>query len=186
MVIPKPVTIVKEWRNNMTTLQKTTVLAKLRSSETNRKIYNFLAAHRSGVLATNGPDYAPQASVIYYDVEKDLTIRFLTKKFTKKSANLQLNPLAALVVYDEPTQTTVQISGEVSDISDMDEVSDVFRKVLRASLHTSSSNVPPISKLNAGEYIVYELVPNDVKMASFLPPKTGGHEDLFQSAELPI
>jgi len=152
---------------------------------TNDRILHFLSAHKTGVLSTVDPNGSPHASVIYYSIDSFFTIRFQTKRRTQKNINLSNNNHAALVVFDEPSQTTVQITGVASEITDEAKASRVFRTTLRASLGTSQSGIPPLAKLNAGDYVAYELKPQDVRMADYGRWVHGTHETIFEVAELP-
>jgi hypothetical protein len=49
-------------------------------------------------------------------------------------------------------------------------------------MNTSESGIPPISKLRAGEYIVYKLIPSSMRMASFIQPDPGSYENIFEIA----
>ncbi len=148
-------------------------------------ILKFLAEHPAGVLASVDPDGNPHATVIYYSADDDFAVRFLTKKGTKKSSNLQYNDRVALVVFDDISQTTAQLIGTVKEITDAKEVNKIFRSTLRASLRTSKTSVPPISKLQAGEYVAYLLTPVEVRMAAFSRAPAGTREQLFEIVEHP-
>lgn len=154
-------------------------------SDRNTRIRSFLEGHFSGVLATVDRDNKPHATVIYYGVEPSLDITFLTKRGTRKSNNLEHNQHVELVVFDEPSQTTVQVTGAVTKIVEPKEALQVFRNALRASLHTSESAIPPIAQLDAGGYVSYRIVPESVRMAIFTRPNHGSYERLFEEADLP-
>jgi pyridoxine/pyridoxamine 5'-phosphate oxidase len=148
------------------------------------RVLNFLNNHKSGVLATVSNNKMPHASVIYYHIDSTFTITFLSKARTQKSQDIKRNPNATLVIYDEASQTTVQVQGAVFELTDSKAVSDVFRNTLRASLITSKLGVPPIAKLNAGQYIAYKLAPSEIRMAVYARPDSGNYERLFETIEL--
>lgn len=145
-----------------------------------KQIHNFLKDHRVGVLATVTPDGEPHAATIYYTVANDLDIRFLTRDKTQKAINLLHNNHAALVVYDAATQTTVQLSGTVTKITDNAEINAVYRQVVYASLDTSNNDIPPVAKLDAGDYITYRLTPTKLYMAVFNHAKPNDYKDIFE------
>ena len=128
---------------------------------------DFLQKHKSGVLATVSADTSPHASVIYYSAHPDFSLTFLTKNRTRKSNNLASNNQAMFVVYDEASQTMVQITGLVSEIKSEEETHGIFMNSLRSSLHASNSSVPPISKLDAGEYVAYRINPTEVTWSAY-------------------
>ncbi len=146
-----------------------------------RAAHEFLKTHKVGVLATVDPDGDPHAAAIYYTIGSDLTISFLTKVHTKKADNLEHNNHAMLVVYEAETQTTVQVTGEVSKVSDSSELNDIFTQIIYASLDASQTAVPPISKLDLGEYVAYHIKPIQIRMASFSHAKSGNYDSLFKT-----
>ncbi|MDZ7744580.1 MAG: pyridoxamine 5'-phosphate oxidase family protein [Candidatus Saccharibacteria bacterium] len=150
----------------------------------NQKIINFLREHETAVLATVDPNNRPHAVVIYIAVADDLSITFLTKYDTKKSDNLRHNKHAMMTVFDPATQAVVQITGQAEELSDMNEAHQAFRHALRSSLHTSNMAVPPIAKLNAGDYTAFRVTPSDVRMATFTEKHNGKYEQTFEVAEL--
>ena len=146
-----------------------------------QEAHNFLKNHTVGVLATVDPNGEPHAAAIYYFADEDFTISFITKTQTKKADNLQHNNHAVLVVYEPASQTTVQITGTVSAVTELLEVNDIFRRVLNASLETSQTSVPPIAKLKEGDYIGFRLTPKQIRMAAFRHSESGEYADLFKT-----
>lgn len=143
--------------------------------------HEFLKHHPVGVLATVDPNGEPHAAAIYFSVDNHQNISFMTKTGTKKADNLLHDNHAVLVVYEAATQTTVQITGEVSEIKDHAEVNEVFAHMLNASADTSGSSVAPLTKLKEGDYITFRLKPKQIRMAVFSRPKAGEYEDLFKT-----
>lgn len=143
--------------------------------------HDFLKSHRVGVLATVSPDGDPYAAAIYFTVDPSFDVLFLTKTRTKKADNLEHNNHAMLVVYEPSTQTTVQLIGLVSKIDDTLETNRVFSDIINASIDTSSNIVPPISKLDEGDYVAYRLRPNEIRMAVFAHAAAGDYKDLFKT-----
>lgn len=152
------------------------------ASESSQRIFYFLKMHPVGVLATVGQDNLPQASVIYYSVDEDFTITFTTKRDTKKRINISEQNHVQLVVFEASSQTTVQISGTAEIISNPSEASEVFGGTLKASVRTSESGVPPISKLFAGNYVAFKIKPKQIRMAVFMRPDPGDYE-IFETLD---
>lgn len=150
------------------------------------RAYSFLKDHAAGVLATVDPNGEPHGAVIYYGVDPSLTVMFLTKRGTKKSDNLAHHNHAMLTVFDERLQTTVQITGIVSEISNNVEISKLFRTILRASLHTGRSAVPPVTKLPGGEFIGYRLKPVQVRLSAYAHPAVRGPGKMFETIDIPL
>ncbi len=149
--------------------------------QSQQEAHTFLKNHKVGVLATVDPNGEPHAAAIYYFVDAGFTISFITKTHTKKADNLLHNNHAVLVVYEPTSQTTVQITGTVDTVTELLEVNDIFRQVLNASLDTSKTSMPPIAKINEGDYIGFRLTPKQVRMAAFRHAESGDHTDLFKT-----
>jgi hypothetical protein len=109
----------------------------------------------------------------------------MTKKRTRSSENLTSNNNAALVVYDEARQATVQVAGTVIEVNDEDQSREAFSNSLRSSLHTAQNAIPPISRLDAGEYVTYKLIPTELKMAVYKRQGTTKAGSTFEVANLP-
>lgn len=150
------------------------------SSESSKRIYDFLTQHPIGTLATVDSHNNPCASVIYYMVDEEFNITFTTKRDTKKHANIQRNSHVELAVYQAASQTTAQITGVATEITDVSESNEAFSNTLRAAIRTSEAGVPPISKLYAGPYTAYKITPNQIRMAVFIRPDSGGF-DMYET-----
>ena len=140
---------------------------------TDKQVLGFLEDRPAGVIATVDPNGDPHAAVIYYGIDDTFAVTFLTKRGTKKSDNLAHHDHAMLVVFDVPSQTSVQIAGRVHEITDPAEIQHVFRDTLRASLHTGRTAIPPIVKLHAGTFVAYKLTPVQIRLATY--SRTGPH-----------
>lgn len=146
------------------------------SSESNKRIYDFLKKNQVGVLATVDLNGNPHAATIYFSVDNEFNTTFITKNRTKKHDNLKHNNHAMIVVYEPVTQTTIQIIGVAETIDNKVEAGIVFIDTLKTSRATSNGGIPPISKLHAGEYVAYKLKPVQIRMAMFIRPDAGGYE----------
>lgn len=152
------------------------------SSESNQRIYEFLKQNQLGVLATVDPNCNPHATTIYFSIDREFNVTFITKNETKKHDNLIRNNHAMLIVYEPVSQTTVQITGVAKTIGNKVEAAQVFIDTLKTSRATSESGIPPISKLYAGEYIAYKLKPVQIRMAVFMRPDPGGY-DMYETID---
>lgn len=143
--------------------------------------FQFLKKHKVGVLATVDPNGEPHAAAIYFNVEDGKSITFMTKTGTKKADNLRHNNHAVLVVYEASSQTTVQLTGTTEEVSDLHEANAIFGQVMNTSTEESNTPVPPISRLQEGDYVAYRLNPAETRMAVFNKPDFGNFQDLFQT-----
>jgi general stress protein 26 len=150
-------------------------------SEEREHILGFLKNHEIGVLATVDPNGDPSAAAIYFAVDDSLGISFLTKTGTKKHDNLKRHASCILVVYEASSQTTVQIKGIASEVTDASETQRIFTSIVKISMETSASGIPPTSKLQAGDYVVYHIKPKEIRMAVFVRPDPGDYDSIFET-----
>lgn len=152
------------------------------SPGTYERIYDFLIGNPTGVLATITAENKPHATTIYFFTDEALQIYFMTKSLTLKSKNLRQNPSAAIVSFDEISQTSVQITGSATEVTEPDLRRRVLMKLDELPLMTVYASSAPITKLDAGDYVVYALSPTVIRMAIFSRPDPGGY-DIFETVE---
>lgn len=152
------------------------------SSETNRRIYDFLRVHPIGILSTVSPEGKPHGAAIYFSVDEGFDVTFTTKRGTQKHNNLENKNQAMITVYEAATQTTVQLIGEAEVIHDTSDAQEAFKNMVKASVRTSEAGIPPIAKLNAGDYVAYRLKLQQIRMAVFARPDPGGY-DLYETID---
>jgi len=150
------------------------------SPQSEEVIRDFLQKHHCGVLSTADTVGNPHAAVMYYTIDSDYRLTFTTKVETQKYKNMEQNEEVMFVCYDEPTETTVQISGRVEKVVDPKESRDSLNALYRLSETYSHSELPPIEKLYAGDYVSLKLIPQVIKMGIFLRPDAEENGDLYE------
>lgn len=153
------------------------------SADRNQRMYDFLKDTPVAVLSTVDPEGNPHGSVIYYTIDKEFKFSFITKIETKKYDNLIHNNHVMLTVFEPLTQTTVQLTGKATEIEDGFQINAIAVSTLGASMKTSDSGIPPLSKLEAGEVVGFEVSPVAVRMAVYARPDPGDFDALFESIE---
>jgi len=148
-----------------------------------QRIYDFLSANQVGVLATVDPNGEPHGAVIYFSIDKDFMVTFLTKSGTKKYDNLTRNNHAVLVVFDPVTQTVAQLVGKAVEITDTNNINAIAAAVFKVSLKSSAHGTLPITKLEAGEYAAFQIQPVQIRMARYGQLDSGDYRELFESIE---
>lgn len=143
-------------------------------------IKQFLASHHSGVLATANQAATPHAAVVYFSFDDDFSLTFTTKTETQKYKNMEENDQVAFVCYDEASQTTVQITGQVMKVKDESKRQEIINTIHELSTDISKTKLPPIEKLFAGDYVALKLLPQVIKMAIFLRPDSEG-QDMYET-----
>lgn len=164
-------------------LTKPDTIKRTQATERNQRIYSFLQSQPIGVLATVDPNNDPHAAVIYFSVDDDFNILFVTKRDTKKSDNIEHNSHVMMVVYEAASQTTAQITGIAKQVTDTDIVAEALAGNVAAASQTSESGQSPLDKLRAGSHVAYCIQPASIKMAMFIRPDPGG-QDMYETADL--
>lgn len=155
-------------------------IESMSSDESRDFIASFLNTHPSGVLATSDREALPHAAVVYFELHQDFTLTFATKTETQKYRNIEQNKQVAFAVYDEKDQTAVQIIGRVEAIDDNDEHLEVLDYMYNLSPKLSMPMVPPVARLNAGEYVAFRLLPSEIKMAIYSRPDEE-RDDIYET-----
>lgn len=150
------------------------------SSQAESLIYDFLATHHSGTLATADGAGNPHAAVVYYAVERDFGLTFATKTETQKYKNIEENKQVAFAVYDEEAQTVVQIMGHAELITEEHKRQKVLDNMIHQSLELSHKVLPPAEKLVAGGYVALRVVPQVIKMAVYVRTESEGDDDIYE------
>jgi hypothetical protein len=151
--------------------------------ERNKRIFNFLHDNPVGVLSSVTRDGNPHGAVIYFKTEEDFTISLLIKSLTRKYDNITHNNHVMLTVYEPKTQTTVQVTGVAHERKDTHANNDLAVAIIKASLKMSGTDILPVAKLRAGQYVVLAIVPVQIRMAVYARSGSGGYEDMFESIE---
>ena len=82
---------------------------------TTANLYEFIARHRLGVLATIADSGQPQSALVGIAVTRDLEIVFDTVKSTRKYPNLMARPRCSFVIGWDAEQT-VQFEGHATEL----------------------------------------------------------------------
>jgi uncharacterized pyridoxamine 5'-phosphate oxidase family protein len=134
----------------------------------------FLKNHKLGVLSTV-TEGDPSGAVIYYVVNDDLTVYFLTHVESNKYQHLKTYPTAALTIFDEALQATVQMTGEVHEATDDDEQNVAFQRLAIIHPPSTASWAPPISKMKDDSLIaVMKLTPDFMQYADYIGSARSG------------
>ena len=151
--------------------------------ERKQRFYDFLSEHPIGVLSTVTPNGEPHGVVIYFTIDDDLALSFLTRVGTRKHDNLKHNQQVMLTVFEPKALTTAQIVGKAYEITDSYNINHVAGSVLAAGLKHNLSGLLPITKLSAGPYTAYRIKPSQLRMAAYAHADPGSYQELFESVE---
>jgi general stress protein 26 len=150
-------------------------------SDTKKRIHDFLQISPIGVLSTVTPSNDPHGAVVYYGIDHRFVVTILTKSGTRKYDNLSHNSHTMLTVFEPLTQTTVQLTGIAKEVTDPHRINEIAQQNIKASMDTSEGGIPAITKLEAGDYVAFEIHPVLVRMAVYERPDSGDYNELFET-----
>ncbi|HSX33294.1 MAG TPA: pyridoxamine 5'-phosphate oxidase family protein [Candidatus Saccharimonadales bacterium] len=151
-------------------------------TERQRRIFTFLDTEHAGVLCTITPEGEPHGSVVYYAIDEHFVVHILTKKGTRKHANILHNNHVMFTVWEAKTQTTAQIIGRAREQASGDAVTKIAN-ILFSRLGPEATSLLPIMKLQAGAFTTIDIEPLQIRMAVYSHPGTGDYHELFESIE---
>lgn len=152
-------------------------------SDRRQRIYDFLHANPIGVLSTVSPDGEPHGVVVYFAVNEQFSLSFLTRSETRKFDNLAHNNHVMLTVCEPQSQAVVQVTGRAYEVTNSRVKDRIAGKILAIGRRVSGNGMPPISKLEAGEFVAFRIIPVQIRMAIYARPDSGEYQDLFESIE---
>jgi general stress protein 26 len=145
-----------------------------------QKVHDFLKHHPMGVLSTADSEGKPWGAAIYYVADEDFNFYFVTRVETFKYHNLDKNPVAALTIADADSQTTVQARGNIYKVPVKDYMDIVFTKLAKIGPKDDPHWAPPLSKIQAGNYMPLFLTPTKLQYANYKDRKADIHADYIE------
>ncbi len=131
------------------------------------KAFTFLSKQNTAVIATVNVEGRPNTSVIYYYIQRDSKMYFITKSNTVKYLNILTNPHVSLCVYDEDARLTVQASGRVHEVKEEEEQVEVMNKLAKVRDGHGDAWMPPVSQIKAGKLVVMRVEISELRMTDF-------------------
>lgn len=136
------------------------------NNETLLSIKKYLSTHIQFALATNGDH--PWIATMYYGIDDDLNIYFLTSPDTIHAQALKQNPLVSAVIADSPQKPDskkigIQLYGSAGEIEGEEAIKagfEIWCRVLKVSDPKYSYDGIKSGDLH---YRLYKLVPKKIK-----------------------
>lgn len=135
-------------------------------NKTKEIMSKFINEHSFAVLSTINAEGHPHGTALYAGSDKNLNVYFKTKSGTAKSSYVDNDDMVALTFGDEAEQATLQLSGSVAEVYDPAEGAAAM-ELLDSLQHHSKDARPPITKLNAGSYIIFRITPDWAHMTIY-------------------
>ena len=140
-------------------------------------VADFIKSQSKAVIATVDSEDQPSTSVIFYIVDKNDEMFFITKSHTTKFENIKSNHKAALTIVDSKKPIAVNLIGTVTEITEHPQRDEIMQKVFQLS-YSELHDFAPIIKLHKGSFSVMNFVPLKAKMTDFTKPMGEAKENL--------
>lgn len=129
------------------------------------KIMGYIDHNPAAVLSTVGND-GPHGAVIYVVTASHATLCFVTKNKTQKYTNLIEHPAVSLTFFNEKEGTTLQAAGNAFTADDP-QLKELVLDKMRKAHAVQADWLPPITKLDAGEYVVIGVQLTYARLAEY-------------------
>ncbi len=136
-------------------------------SEKYAKIASYINDNPIATLGTIGSDGTPRGSAVYVcpDEEKHI-VYFLTKNGTQKYTNILAHDVVSLTIVNPSQNSTLQATGKAFTVRDSQALDAVTKQMVRAN-PLASEWIPPVSRLNAGQYVIVGVKITHARLAEF-------------------
>lgn len=145
--------------------------------------HKFLSTHRTATLATVNVKRIPDAATVFYIVDKDMTIYFMTRIESRKFHNLSKHTIVSMVITDEETMETVQLNGVAERIENLEEESEALMKLWTADYKNHNWPGPAVKLFESGHSVqlaVIKVVPQEMTYAVFKKQANGKYGSFFE------
>lgn len=134
--------------------------------EHKQHIFNFLKQQKSGVLSTVRQNGYPDAAFIYYFLDEDRTIYFITRRASRKTLNIDHQSNVVLTVAHELTKEVAQVRG-IAEILPTDHQHLTERLLQLAKLVQGEEEVetvlPLLKHTEEGSVVVVRIQPTELR-----------------------
>ena len=147
------------------------------------KAYEFLHSHRAATLATITTNKTPDAATVFYIVDNDLFIYFMTRVESRKFRNIEKHQEISMVITDENTMETIQLTGVAERIEDLKEESGALTKLWTADYGNPNWPGPAAKLFESGHSVqlaVLKVMPLEMTYASFEKRENGNIKSFFE------
>lgn len=145
--------------------------------------HKFLSAHRTATLATVTTKTKPDAATVFYIVDKDMTICFMTRVESRKFRNLEKQPVVSMVITDEKTMETIQLTGTAERIENILQESRALARLWIADYGNPNWPGPAVKLFDSGRSVqlaAVKVVPQEMTYASFEKQENGRYRSFFE------
>ncbi len=128
---------------------------------------SFLKDHDIATFSTVDRDGTVHGAVVYYMVGEENNIYILTKSETQKAHDIFGNKQVAFTIFDSYLLQTMQLEGE-AEVEANQEIKDkVFSEIVRPRPSKTGQQLPPVTQLKEGSFMVIRITPKNVKFRDY-------------------
>ena len=134
-------------------------------------------------MATVATEEKPDAATVFYVVDEDLTIYFMTRVESRKFLNLEKQPMVSMVITDEKTMETIQLTGTAERIQNLNDESGALTKLWTVDYRNPNWPGPAVKLYESGHSVqlaVVKVVPQEMTYALFERQDKGKYRPFFE------
>jgi general stress protein 26 len=161
-------------RNNVNTVKG--------QSSRNQKIIQLLETTSYGVMSTVSKSGELHAALIYFVVKDDLGVYFMLRAGTTYD-NIRQNKNVILMIYEQKSQTVLNLRGTCSEHIDNDTVNKISNQIIEMYKSKNPHMSVPYIKNRKILFKVFELYPEHINVATFKKKGIYEQNEIFNSVE---
>lgn len=128
----------------------------------------FLEGNSLAVISTVTKEGKPDGSAVYYLIEKNFDIFFITKKGTSKYKNIHHLNEVVLTVTNTATKETAKIKGKAEPVNKAAFNIEIMEKVAGKLNHDDDfETILPILKRDSGDILTIKIQPYEITMSDY-------------------
>jgi nitroimidazol reductase NimA-like FMN-containing flavoprotein (pyridoxamine 5'-phosphate oxidase superfamily) len=128
----------------------------------------FIASNPLAVLSLNQKHEAPYATPVFVLGDNQLNLTFVTKVKTHKYELLSHDNRVAITIHNAHKQQVLQATGEANAIGSGEGEAQKFFDQVNSLEEPSDANwMPPIVKIDAGEYAIFKIETDWMQITHF-------------------
>lgn len=133
---------------------------------------DFLKRQDLAVLSTVDRTGNVDGAVVYYVIGQDKLIYIVTESDSTKGRNILVHGQIALTVHEPGTTQTVQLQGIAEAETDQAIKDSVIAKVVKPRPYVDAVQLPPVTKLHKGSFMVVRITPTFVNFHDYSENET--------------
>ncbi len=129
---------------------------------------DFLKSHDVGVVSTVDGTGNVHGATVYYSYNANNELYILTRSETTKARNILSHQQVAFTISDVSSANTLQIQGLAEVVRDEQLKSVVFTQMTKPRNYIKGKQLPPVTSLQQGVYVIIRIIPNEVNFRRYL------------------